>query len=425
LPASLVTTCGVLFYVLMRIGFDTGNRSRGWHLRTFVLLLLATLLSLYSYAAVRMPFMLRVCYMAMVYAVSGEGDWSKRMCGSLVWIVAPVVCGFSLMALGPYKGSFMGLKHDLLVSWSKDSVIAHPGPEGLRNYQVIRNFDTPLWKQIARPIDGSNRSVIWTKTPLETLAAFRDHVIEVAHNNHDFFFLQPLPLFLVVLGVCSLFVVSQRSRALFLVVLVWSLLWLSTFLLVPDPSAFRRAVAFPGSFVVVAALAAVPFVRSRGGALAVVLMCAVVVVSRLPYELAMANKSEARMRMFTLCATAPAHRALLTSPLISDKKWLRLYVLPDGITGGKEGMCFDTAIASPEWQRLAPPTTVLSVTPEQGLSEIEKLPAGALVVAYCNGDSKRANHVNALCTSGVPSLRSLGQIQNSYDGAHWVVFERV
>lgn len=44
LPASLVTTCGMLFYVLMRIGFDTGNRSRGWHLRTFGLLLLATLL---------------------------------------------------------------------------------------------------------------------------------------------------------------------------------------------------------------------------------------------------------------------------------------------------------------------------------------------------------------------------------------------
>lgn len=423
LPASLVTTSGLLFYVLMRIGFGGGDRSRGWHFRTFGLLVVATLLSLYSYAAVRMPFMLSVCFMALVYAVRTEGPFRKKILGALLWIVAPVVCGFSLMAIGPYKGSFLGLKHDLLVSWPKDSVIAHPGSQGLGNYQAIRNFDTPLWQQIARPIDGSNRSVIWTKTPLETLAAFRDHVVEVANNNHDFFFLQPLPLFLVELGLCSLFLVSQRSRALFVVVFVWSLLWLSTFLLVPDPSAFRRAVAFPGAFVVVAALVAVPFVRSRSSAWLTVLLCVVVVVVRLPYELAMANKSEARMRMFTLCATAPAHRALLTSPLMSDKKWPQLYVLPDGINGGKEGMCFDTVIRSPEWQRIAPPTTVINVAPEQGLAELEKLPAGALVIAYCNGDSKRANHVNVLCTSGTPKLRSLGTIENSYDGAHWVVFQ--
>jgi hypothetical protein len=423
LPASLVTTSGLLFYVLMRVGFSDAPRSRGWHLRTFVLLVVATLLSLYSYAAVRMPFLLSVAFMGLVYAVRGEGRWSHRVYGSLAWILAPVVCGFTIMALGPYRGSFLGLKHDLLVSWPKDSIIPNPGKQGLGNYQMIRNFDTPLWQQIARPVDGSNRSVIWTKTPLETLVSFRDHVVDVANNHPDFFFLQPLPLFLIVLGGASLFLVSKRSGALFVVTGVWSVLWLSTFLLVPDPSAFRRALAFPSLCAVVAALAAAPFVRSRIGAWLTVVMCVVVVWARVPYELAMANKSEARMRMFTLCATAPAHRALLTSQLLRATKWPRLYVLPDGINGGKEGMCFDTVLSSPEWQRLAPPTTVLSVTPDQGLAELEKLPSGALVIAYCNGDSRRSSHVNVLCTVGAPKLRSLGPVQNSYDGAHWVVFE--
>jgi hypothetical protein len=327
------------------------------------------------------------------------------------------------MALGPYKGSFASLEHDYLVTWPKDSRIAHPGPQGLTSYKFERNFDTPLWQQIARPVDGTNKSVIWTKTPLETLRSFRDHLVDIANNVAELFFLQPLPYCLAILSLCSLLILPTRMRTLFGVSLVWSSIWLSTFLLVPDPSAFRRAVAFPGAFAVVAAFAVVPLIRSRMGRVLAVMLCVVVVVARTPYELAVANKTEARMRMFTLCATAPAHRALLTSSLIQEKKLSRAYILPNGITGGKEADCFESALASSEWRRLMPATSVFNATPEQGLAELERLPSGTLVMAYCNFDSKRASHVNALCTSGSPKLRSVGEVKNSYDGAHWVVFE--
>ena len=423
LPASLVTTCGLVFYVCMRVAFDPPHRSKLWHVSTFGLLVLATLLSLYSYAAVRMPFLLSVSFTALLYAIKAEGPWMRRVIGALVWVVSPVVCGFLIMGLGPYKGGFSGLRHDFLVTWPKDSIVAHPGPDGLRNYQLERNFDTPLWQQIARPIDGTNRSVIWTKTPLETVMSFLNHLVDIANNVADLFFIQPLSYFLLILGLCSLSILSTKMRALFVVCLLWSCIWLSTFLMVPDATAFRRAVAFPGSFAVVVALAVVPLIRSRMGQIIAVALCGAVVAARAPYELAVANKTEARMRMFTLCATAPAHRALLTSPLMEGKKWGRAYILSNGIYGGKEAECFDNAIASSEWQRLMPPTSVFNANPEQALSELERLPSGALVMVYCNFDSKRVSYVNMLCTSGIPHLRPLGEVPNSYDGAHWMVFE--
>lgn len=424
LPASVVSTCGMLFFVCVRIMFDPPQRSKMWHAGTFTLLVLATLLSLYSYAAVRMPFMLSVSFIALMYALQAQGSWVRKVGGSLIWVVAPVLCGFAIMCVGPYQGSVPSFQHDFLVTWPKESMIDHPGSQGLSNYQLERNFDTPLWQQIARPVDGTNKSVIWTKTPLEIVKAFRDHLVDIANNVPDLFFLQPLPFALALLALCALPALPTKARVLYTVTLVWSCLWLSTFLLVPDATAFRRAVGFPGAFVVVAALAGVPFVRSRWGRIFVFVLCVVVTITRLPVELAVANKTEARMRMFTLCATAPAHRALLTSPLIGEKRWGQLIVLPNGLTGGKELACYKSALSSTEWNRILPLTVDFNVPSEQVLSELERIPpGGTLVVAYCNFDSKRASHIDALCTTGAPGLRLLGKVENSFDGAHWVVFE--
>jgi hypothetical protein len=125
--------------------------------------------------------------------------------------------------------------------------------------------------------------------------------------------------------------------------------------------------------------------------------------------------------MFTLCATAPAHRALLMSSLVQEHAKGQVVVLPNGINGGKEKWCFEDAISSSEWRRLLPNTTILDAAAEQGFAELEKIPPGALVVAYCNFESQRTSHVDALCKGAVPNLAVVGDVPNSYDGGHWVV----
>ena len=424
LPASLPMTAGLLFYITMRIGCDPSQRTRGWHWRTFTLLVFATLLSMYTYAAVRMPFVFSVGCIALLYAVRSQGTYVKRVRGASLWVVAPVVCGVLIMVLGPYRGSFSGLQHDLFVTWPQDLVLSHPGPEGLKHYELVKNFDNPLWQQIARPTDGTNRSVIWRKTPLEFITDFHRHLSEVADNFPILFFLQPLPFLLVLMGACSLPLMSPNLRFVFSVSLVSSALWLSTFLLVPDPTAFRRAVAFPPLFAAVASLAFVPFLHSRLGRWMAVVIVSTVVVTRLPYELAFANRSEARMRMFTVCSTAPAHRALLTSELMAAKSQEQVSILPNGINGGREGMCLDTAVASREWLRLLPHSRLLSAELERQVTELEQLPGGSVLAVYCNPESRRAEQVNALCSKTDVKFRSLGEIPNSYDGGYWVVLQK-
>ena len=399
LVASLITTCGVLFYVVMRVGFDTADRTRRWHGGTFGLLVLATLLGFYSYAAVRMPFVFSIGCIAFVYLLQAEGSLIKRALGAIIWVGGPVAAALTLMTIFAYKGNVGGLQHDLLVSWPKDAVMPNPGAEGIHNYVLVRNFDTPLWQQIARPADGTNKSVIWTRTPLETLQAFSQHLSDIAANIPRFFFIQPLPFFLCILGLCAIPVMPRKTRLLYAVCSVWSLIWLSTYLLVPDPSAFRRAVAFPGCLAIILVLAFAGLFNSRRG-------------GWIP---------EARMRMFTLCATAPAHRALLMSPLIKDYAKSEVVILPNGINGGKEKWCFDDAISSTEWRRLLPNTNVVDAPAEQGLSAVTKIPPGRLVIAYCNFESQRAGHVASLCKGEVPGFVVVGEVPNAYDGGHWVL----
>jgi len=308
-----------------------------------------------------------------------------------------------------------------LVSWPKDSVRPNPGAEGIHNYVLVRNFDTPIWQQIARPADGTNLSVIWNRTPLETLQAFGQHFAEIAANIPAFFFIQPLPFFLCIVGLCSIPLMPRKTRLLYGVCMVWSVIWLSTYLLVPDSSAFRRAVAFPGCFAIVLALAFVRLFQSRRGGLIALALGSALALARLPHELAFANLAEARMRMFTLCATAPAHRALLNSSLVQEHAKGQVFVLSNGLTMGRERSCFDDATRSSEWRRLIPNTTILDVQVEKGLDELAKVPRGALVVAYCNFESERLAHIAALCKGKVPNVAVVGEVPNSYDGGHWVL----
>ncbi len=421
LVASLLTTCGVLFYVLMRVGFDTAPRTRRWHWITWAILVGATLLAFYSYAAVRMPFVFSIACIACLYLAQTNGSFTVRSVKTVLWVVSPVVAGVAIMTICAYKGNLSGLQRDLLVSWPKDAVLPHPSLEEMRTYVLVRNFDTPLWKEIARPADGSNKSVIWTRTPSETLQAFAHHLTEIARNIPRFFFIQPLPFFLCLLGLSTVPLMSRKQRLVYGVCLVWSVVWISTYLLVPDASAFRRAVAFPGAFALVLALAFSVLCNSRKGRWIALSLVAMITLIRLPYELAFANLSEARMRMFTLCATAPAHRALLTSALVKEIAPRGVFVLPNGINGGKEGWCFNDAVRSHEWRRVLPHTKVVDVSTEPGLSELAQAPSGSSLIAYCNFESQRTPYVASLCKGEAPGFAVVGEVPNSFDGAHWVV----
>lgn len=423
LPPTLILTSGLLFFVMMRVAFDPDPRGRRWHIEVFGLLVVTTLVALYSYASVRMPFMASILFISVIYFFRSKNGFVGRSLSTFAGCVVPVVVAASLIVVVSYRGDLEYFKKDLLVSYPPDYAHEHPGAEGLKNFELIRSYDAPIWRQIGRSLDGSHKVVIWTRTPAEIAQGVWAHFLSVCDSVPEFFFAQPLPFLLVVLGLAMLPSMPRTNRSIFLLCGMWSALWLMTYLLVPDPVAFRRAVAFPGLFAVLAAVGLSGWSSRRAGAL-VLAVAVVAAIFRLPYEIAFANLRESRSRMFTLCSTAPAHRALLTDPRVRELRYARAYVLPNGISGGKEEFCLLSATRSPEWERVVPNTTLLNVPNELGVEELSKLPSGSLVMAYCNSDSLHAPQVALLCKrNGLNRFSFLMEVPNDYDGGAWSIWE--
>ncbi len=424
LPPTLILTSGLSFFIMMRVAFDPVPRGRRWHVEIFGLLVVATLVALYSYASARMPFMGSVFLVAVVYFFRGKKGLLRRLISTFACCCAPVAVAVSLIVVAGYGGSLGAFNKDLFVSPPPDLTLAHPGVDGLKNFHLIPGTDAPIWRELGRSLDGSDKIFVWTRTPMEVIRAVWDHFLAVCMNSPQLFFAQPLPFLLVVLGLAMVPAMPRKNRFVFLACGIWSALWLMSYMLVPDPVAFRRAVAFPGLFAVLAAVGLTGWTSGRRAHALVLLVALVGALSRLPFEMALANSTEVHGRMYTVCSMASAHRALLTDPRVRELRYARAYVLPNGTSGGRDAACLLSATTSSEWQRVVPNTTLLNVSHDLGVEELSKVPSGSLVMAYCNSDSLRAPQVALLCKrNGLNRYSFLMEVPNDRYGGAWSVWE--
>lgn len=425
LVVTLILNAGLMFWILTLMVRDEDRQRNRWlSLQVGIALACANLLALYSYAAVRIPWVLSLAIIGCVSLFRGRGAplW-RRILRAAVVVVAPLVVAVTLILAVGYRGDIGALSKHVFVSWPKDSVRAHPGPEGLKDYELIHNPDTPIWKQVARPKNGDNISLIWTRTVGETLSALKDHASLIAQEHPSFFF-WPSTVFLLMLAAFVRMPLWERSQRFALVATsIWAVVWVSSFFSVPDVVAYRRGIAFSAIAALAASLAFSARRSARGVAFSIPLAIGVAFsLARAPQQVEFSNNPETRSRLFTVCGNAFAIRALLTSDRVPLLRGAPLQVIALSTEHPRELSCLSNAVQSHEWQRILPKSSVSIASDPSSLAGVTP---EAVALFYCTPDSTREPRARSLCdgTSSVDTVVDV--IPVSYGGVanKWVVFK--
>ena len=425
LTVTLIANAGLLFYVLTNAlsNGEPSSRRRSWLIMGTILA--SCFLSLYSYAAVRIPWVLSMAVLGAVFILSSHGSLLQKCSTTLIRIVMPITVTLTLVWAVGYKGDFGTLKKDLLVSWPKDSVVSHPASGTINEFVLIHNPDTPIWKQVARPANGDNMSLIWTRTPTETLRALLVHIGHILQEHPRTFFLTPLVFLLATSAFFRLPLMERAQRQATVAVFLWAIIWLSSFLSVPDPVAYRRGIAFSAITPMLAALAFSPRSSARGLAIAIPIMLGgICAIMRLPDQLRFANEPETRSRMFTVCGNSFAVRTLLKSGSVAHSTSGITHVALAGTENPREVNCLVNATRSNEWRRIFPGSSIIREGRSISIDDAVEIPAASTILLYCSPDSMRQPKVSAICNGALPSARLVETIPVIYGGVSdkWVVF---
>jgi hypothetical protein len=427
LTVTLIASSGALFLAFAWALTSQGTRAD--FIKGGLALLLASFLALYSYAAVRIPWTmsLAVIYCVVAARVALKGGGLARAALSVSALMLPLLAlAVVILAVG-YGGNTQGLLGDLLVSWPSASVLKHPVAEELSKYVLIHNPDVPIWKQVARPTNGDNFSYIWTRTPGEILAAFLAHTSLILGDRPQYFFLQAPSLLLIVLALVRFPLNDAKVRTATLALLLWAVLWVSSYLLVPDAVAYRRGIAFSAISAALASLAVISASDAKRYKQWLMLGLTVLYCFySLPQQLVFSNDPETRSRMFTVCSSSFAVRALLSDPQISALSDVPLTVSLAGLENVREAGCVAHATTTSEWKRLLPQAQVDPGRSFENLFEL--LPAGGpdSVLVYCSPSAHRLPRLAKVCLGEEAGLDTVKTVPVVYGGVFdkWVAFSR-
>ncbi len=404
LPASLIAVCGLLFFVLSWIVAHRPRARPVFDPPVFLLVLFTCLLAMYSYAAVRIPFVLSLGLIAIALLAAQNGGARRRIARLLATILAPATLAVALVLAFGYRGNFASFKKDLFVQAGQELLRPHPGPEGAREFAPVHNPDAPIWVETARPTDGRNISVMWTRTPREVIRAFRGHVANVLKAPADLSLISPFVFFLAAAALLRFAALPPPMKLAAMLMALWSGTWIAAYLLVPDPDAYRRGIPFSAAFAVLGVFAFAGRPERRQASLLSMALGLLLVSLRFPHELAISSQSRVRPTMFTVCDNALAIRALLAHNFAPELRAGRHYlVIPRG-GPAREASCLRSAAASDEWKRRIVSTEIINPEPDQVIGEISRLPSSALAIVHCSIESTRDRDMATLCDGTAPGI---------------------
>lgn len=426
LPSTLVAASGLLFFALMRAAWPRRRGEALFSREVFLLVLAACLVAMYSYAAVRIPFVLGLVLLSVVLLVPQDGGAGRRVAAIGLTVLVPVGLTVLFVLVAGYRGRAAELRRDLLVGWPRESIRPHPGPQGLPGFSPIRDTDTPIWLQVARATDGRNVSVVWRRTPGETVHALAANVSNALKARPEPFCISSCIYFLVMAAALRAPALAPRLRMALALAGLWSVLWISAYLLVPDPDAYRRGIPFSAAFALCGAFAFASKPGRPRSALLSLALGLLLVLPRFPQELAASNGRAVRSAMFPVCENARAVRTLLIHGLETELREKPHYlVIPPGRSAG-EIACLRSAVGSREWQRLIPSTQILFPAPGQLMGEVSRLPSPAVAIVYCSWETMRDNDVAALCdgTAEGMTVRATVDVRDKTEASKWVLITR-
>jgi hypothetical protein len=242
----------------------------------------------------------------------------------------------------------------------------------------------------------------------------------------EFFPIQPLIFTLAVIAILRAPLLPPKLRAATLLTLLWSCIWIASFLLVPDAVAYRRGVAFSAAAALLASLSFYGASIRGSSGLLLLLSALLITAVKFPYELHFANQGEARARMFTVCNSAPAIRTLLTSSHIQTPDQDPTYLLASNNEGGRELSCKTSLINSTEWKAVRPSSEKLFLDSGAINSALEQLPTGANIVTFCSPETRRVGEIDQLCASTIPLVTQTAKIDipKALEPLYWIVLKK-
>ncbi len=423
LPVTLITTCGLLFFTAMKIAVQWRDRALVWSKSIFILVLTTSLFAMYSYAAVRIPFILSTASLGFLALFMGRSSLSRSLVGVATHIVAPIILAVGIVATVAYSGDITQFRRDLLVSWPQEAWRTHPGAGGLKDFVLIHNPDTPIWIQIARPSDGQNFSVFWNRTPSEVVTAFAEHASNIRNGLPDLFCLQPCLFFLLLAAIIRLISLPPRFWYQGIFIFVWAGLWLTAYLLVADASAYRRGVSFSAMTSLCGGFYFLSPRRNRGTNGVICAVAIALCALRFPVELTFANNPIAKATMFTVCGNGSSIRLLLTSPAWIDQDQTSYIVPLSSHEAPRENSCLTYAVNSPEWKRVMPHSRTIPLPAGSLITYVQGLTSSEAVLLHCSLQSAQDPTIDTLCRQGHPSISVRATIPTDDGGLPnaWVV----
>ena len=423
LPVTLITTCGLLFFIATKIAARWLGKPPASSMSIFILVLATTLFAMYSYAAVRIPFIISIVCLVLISLIPRQASLSRAVLSILIHIAAPIILATGIVVTAAYSGDISLFKRDLLVSWPKESWRPHPEAEGLPDFDLIHNPDTPIWIQIARPSDGQNFSVFWNRSPKEIVEALIEHISNILRGLPDLFCLQPCLFFLISSALIRVISFPPPYRQQSFSIMLWAGVWLTAYLLVGDATAYRRGISFSAMSSLCGALYFFSTTRSRGTKASICACGFALCALRFPLELSFANNPVAKATMFTVCENGSSIRLLLDSPT-----WLEQaktsYIIPlSPLDSPRENSCLSYAVESTEWRRIMPRSRTVQSPVGSLISYLEGLQLSEAVLLRCSPQSIRDPAIELLCEQGHPSVsvRAAIPIDGAATKNAWVV----
>ncbi len=282
----------------------------------------------------------------------------------------------------------------------------------INSYRVkvvsVHDPDVPIWWGTGRPVDGTNVSLYWKRTPQELYEKITWFLEQVSGQP-------PIPFVLLLLGglgmaLCLTSPVPLRRWFGFSLI-VLTLVSFSTFVLAQDHSAYRRALAT--NLLLVCGAVAVFAIKCRGkfSKVFALTVCCALAVLKGPTELNALFNESFWSPVCVNCQPIINVRDLVNDPAFAPvaKRPLRFLVrgssMPFLYT-----RCALVTLNSNEFYELSPNSSEIQIEAGRLAQAFSELPRGEILVASCFPSSLNDPELSGICSASPPFGKSVAMV---------------
>lgn len=341
---------------------------------------LGLLYTLFSYSAARMTWLvgsgiaalILIARRAVWFNVNGFGKVAVALLPSVA-LVASIWVFFFNMDNEQFAGQ-------LLTSPKKENQI-----QDINSYRVklipLNDPDMPIWWGTGQPVDGTNISLYWKRTPQEVYEKAKWFMTQVSTAT-------PIPFVLVLLGGIGMAVGLASDvplrRWFSVCLIVLTIVSFSTYVLAQDASAYRRALAT--NLLVITGVVMLFAAKSRGrlSKWLAIGLCGILAFLKAPKEINALFDEGFWSPVCVTCQPFMTVRKLVNDPAFAgmERQPLR-YLIRGPQLSPLYTRCASMTFESNEFKTLAPKSSELDLKGKTISQAFAEFQTGDILMATC------------------------------------------